>query len=449
MWRGYDWSVLSLFVDLQHEVVLVDDEKDESDGGERVLRRMKVIETSEVFEARAPEDGGRIIKAKGPGGIPPAPPEGLGVLKPNVPIVFGHNITTLPKPPPIGGNGNVAPPQSPQKGILTSEYHCPLELSYKHNGADLRFAFSGKDQCSDTEKVAVNNAFWMAYQLVRSAELEMAEWENRAIEDKRYFWQAYQREIDSTLETWFGGAYMPFFEERFAVVLATLKSASFRYRNGFYSIGGLSLGIPVTFNCRPEVEKYTGLHTPVNNIKLGSDWFGWTSSDPNKMDMRRTITIVHEMLHYCRNDFPLLLGDWASVTNIVIIQYFWFGDLTDRHDPDCTTGPDPGKCYRPNNQRLGKWEFGNGPFDNIQKPFIGDTMGYYSPFVGLSSQIGDVLVNGNGNLENPARLVWNFEQQVDGDAKYKMMGNVDNFVCWIWNRWIDHGYCRLDHTAPA
>jgi hypothetical protein len=115
MWRRYDWSALIPFVDLEHEVVLVDDVEDESDEGNRLLRRLKVVETSEVFEARAPEDGGLSIKAKGPGGIPPAPSEGLGVLSPKVPIVFGHNITTLPKPPPVGGSGKDAPPQIPQK----------------------------------------------------------------------------------------------------------------------------------------------------------------------------------------------------------------------------------------------------------------------------------------------------------------------------------------------
>lgn len=107
-WRQYDWSALIPFVDLKHEVVLADDAEV---GKAQPRRRLKVIETSVVFEARAPEDGGRRIKAKGPGGLPPAT-EGLAVLKPKLPIVSGHDITTLPKPPPIGGSGNDAPPTS-------------------------------------------------------------------------------------------------------------------------------------------------------------------------------------------------------------------------------------------------------------------------------------------------------------------------------------------------
>lgn len=167
------------------------------------------------------------------------------------------------------------------------------------------------------------------------------------------------------------------------------------------------------------------------------------------------MVIVHEMFHWCRLDFPfpLLPASFSSIS-VSMLQTLWVDYLDDRHDSICTMPPSSGKCYRPNAQRLGFWEFGNGPYDNIQRPFAGDTMGYYSPFTGLTSQanMGTVFDDPNlfGNtFSNPTRLVWNFEQQVDSDAKYKMMGNVDNFVCWIWNRWIDHGYCRLNYFAPA
>lgn len=67
MFRGYDWSAVIPFVDLEHEVVLVDDDDDE---GNRLQRRLKVIDGLEVFEARAPEEGGPLnIKPKGPGGF--------------------------------------------------------------------------------------------------------------------------------------------------------------------------------------------------------------------------------------------------------------------------------------------------------------------------------------------------------------------------------------------
>ncbi|NJL71436.1 MAG: hypothetical protein HC888_07370 [Candidatus Competibacteraceae bacterium] len=433
MFRGYDWSAVIPFVDLEHEVVLVDDDDDE---GNRLRRRLKVIDGLEVFEARPPEEGGPLnIKSKGPGGLPPAPAGGLGVRRPKVPFVAGRDLASVPNPPPT----DKMAPKIPQKGKQTNQYDCPDDLGYGHSGARYRLATSGKGQCSEGEQKAVNEAFWMAYQFVRSAEVEMAEWEDRSVEDKQYFWQAYQRKGNSTLETWFGGATMPFFEERFKVVLETLKAVSFRYRHGFYSVGSVSADIPVTIKCRPDMDDgpVVASHTAINVITLKKLWWGFEAPQ-GRMDMRRPCIVVHEMFHWCRNDFVVPLGPGFNLFSSVLIQNIWLDDLDDRKDDACVFGvfDEKNKCYQQTGAiAIGEWEWGSGPFVlPIEKPFAGNT-GYY---LTLSER-----------LTNPGVLVENFDLQVDGDAMYKMMGNIDNFVSYLWNRWVDHGYCRLNSQAPT
>ena len=167
------------------------------------------------------------------------------------------------------------------------------------------------------------------------------------------------------------------------------------------------------------------------------------------------MTIVHEMFHWCRNEFifPLLpFGDWAMLVNFSMLQALWKHDLSHTRDPLCIMDPAPGECIRPNGDYLGDWQWGNGANGDgtgydipIQKPFIGDTMGYYNKFIGLSSQAPGPL---DDTYNNPTRLVWNFDEgDGDEDALYQMMGNLDNFTCWIWSRWLDHGYCRLNSDA--
>jgi hypothetical protein len=44
---------------------------------------------------------------------------------------------------------------------------------------------------------------------------------------------------------------------------------------------------------------------------------------------------------------------------------------------------------------------------------------------------------------NPKRLVDEFESG-SNEGRRDMLDNIDNYVCYMYNRWVDRNYCRVE-----
>lgn len=270
---------------------------------------------------------------------------------------------------------------------------CP-PAGTEHKGQEFRRCKSGGCRCQSgtpgSDLTQISNAFKLAYQVIRSAEKELDYWNDQPKAYKGTMWQGYIEKASGSLAHWFGRTDAGRFEERWVAVYHTIRDWSFRFRNGYIP------GFPVKLKCYKHKDpSYSASHVEPNVINLYKQFF---DKSPNQ----KAITLLHEMGHMSRGDlFPWLLpaplpGAGVGLGLVLV------GGPRDRRNDVCVHEKE--KCYR---------------------------------------TIGSTLPN-NNELKgpNPRALVAEFE----GGSKegYRdMLDNIDNYVCYMWNRWVDRGYCRL------
>ena len=439
----YDWNAFLPLLDRSREVVEVED-------GERAGRgpRLKIVADLEVVEATAPWSDSLDIGAEGPGGLPVPP---LGIKSPKMPLVGG---TSIKAPKQQGQYLPVPIPQAKQ-----SNNYAPPDTNW-HSGARYRRYTVSKGQCSGSkensdfwdgqsgEKAVIHDSYAWAYQVIRSAELEMAEWVDRSQKERMEFWTTYKTFLESTPETWFGAVSAGNFDERFMTVYATLAAWSFRFRHGFYSSSdwGLSLDRPVLLSCRPDKNGAAASHNTLNEIELKNDFFesvyGGTKTPVKPWQI---LVMIHEMGHHSRQDLSPVLaalglhivqGLWNLMQDDILVNV----DLDDQQDSGCnwiSNGEESKKCYAVKQLNL------NARWEGIAVPFAGQPLD--GPLVTVSGKkLNPAHPSYNPAIaDNPLMLVSQSNGNVDG-AEAKMLGNIDNYVGYMWNRWLDHGYCKLN-----
>lgn len=280
-------------------------------------------------------------------------------------------------------------------------WECPEDPDFEYNAEDMRRCKVGLCRCSGKELEGVKVPFHLAYQVIRSAEVEMKFWYDRLDSHPasvRLFWRARKKPLVAmgTLEHWFGTADAgDDFEERFRAVFETIRAWSYRFRHGFYGVH-----LPVYIKCRGDKHtNWPARHLNLNVITLAAGYF-------EKNPTSRAITLLHEMGHLSRSGlfpwlFPLPVGFSLGLGTALRLG------PRDRRNDVChsvSIVEDSRKCYRTSQDEMEPDEWLFGP--------------------------------------NPEALVELF-QAGDDEGRRDMLDNIDNYVCYMWNRWVDRGYCSL------
>jgi hypothetical protein len=270
----------------------------------------------------------------------------------------------------------------------------------------LRRSHLGVGSCSDAEFDIIRIAYRIAAQVVRAADEELRFWfeeQPTNINEARAFWDfSVSGRDECSLSHWFGASDAPRFGERFGNVYSTIKSWSYRFRHGFYGPGTHR---PVYFRCRQDRQPdYLAVHASLNVITLYGPWFDLNTP------WERAVVIIHEMGHLSRSGLqwviPGLIG--MGVGTGVMLTH----GPRDRRNVVCE-GYSENKCY------------GFADNDDFANPF--------NPFQSDSILVGP----------NPRALAVEFNAG-GSEARRDMMDNIDIYVCYMWNRWVDRGYCRVE-----
>jgi hypothetical protein len=235
------------------------------------------------------------------------------------------------------------------------------------------------------DNLMLRKAYDLAYQVLRSAERELLSWRDSDYSDKklRLLWQnAWTKHEFASLRYWFGDESERWFNSRFETIVDTIRRWSYCFRHGFY----VGLDLPVFLRCSPNNNSASAYHAEPNVVTLCSSWFDLPPFEQATM-------LLHEM------------GHWSSRIPVPLWQpsLAWVGldsDPQDRKHSVCQGGSyNSDRCYRPSDLSPSDW-----------------------------------YVDGD-----PKELVVEFE---DGDdqAGDDMLGNIDNYVSYMWNRWNDHNY---------
>lgn len=176
--------------------------------------------------------------------------------------------------------------------------------------------YNGKGLCAPQSRIAmISDAFDLAYQVIRSAELELFYWGAQSEYFRKKYWRLRTSKgvegTSTTLGYWFGSEAAPDFNKRFSRVEQVVTWWSYAFLHGFYNYHN-----PVYVICRPHHSPLGGAiarHSSINTITLYEPWF------ENYGPGSRAAILLHEMGHVSQ---PTGQGIW------------------DRRNPVCM-----GKCY--------------------------------------------------------------------------------------------------------
>ena len=244
--------------------------------------------------------------------------------------------------------------------------------------------------CSESEKDALAEAFALAYRVCRSAEVELDWYSSLSVSEKKEYWESYVQYETSRAAYWFGGTssfahphlqfYGLSFEYRYAFVRDVVKAVSRAFRRGFHPWFE-----PVIVHCKNSecVGNAVARHGAVNMIEICPNWWDRILED-------RVTVILHEMCHHSVNaslprDRNHPLCSYAGGTNC-------YADFLENDGASATPAALPGEALR---------MFPGG---------------------------------------NPRALVEGFEAGGETAAQ-DMLRNIDNYMCWMWNRWMDRDLC--------
>ncbi|MFV8751856.1 hypothetical protein ACNOYE_15025 [Nannocystaceae bacterium ST9] len=258
--------------------------------------------------------------------------------------------------------------------------------------AKFRYYTAGLGKCTGSRYDMVYTAFKAAYRRVRAAERDLENLLEQPTSVQKELWHGSAHWPGSypelSLAYWFGSANRMSFEHRRDMVYDVIRLWSKAFRHGYRSYHK-----PVLIFCRKTGWLPSGIlarHFPRDILDLGTGWFELVQND-------RIQVLLHEMGHYSGGSIlyprdevnPVCTGSWGD----------WDGD----------------KCYGP--ARL-----------TAVVP------------VGFSHPLFDI--------GDPRRLVQTFEDDnrsysVRFDTMQDFLNNIDNYVCYMWNRWADRGSCIL------
>ena len=332
--------------------------------------------------------------------LPPPEPAVLEVDAP-APIRFPARDVDAPRVPGSSSRlvltGDLRDPAPTQAQLLAD----PVYRGYNYRRSRI-----APGHCHGGFADAVWRAFRIAYQLIRTADVELRYWfeENHAgvnLDDAREFWRySATGQPECTLEYWFGDADAEGFGERFGTVYNTIKSWSRCFRRGFY----YPIYQPVYIRCRGDKDlgDTIAVHASLNVITLYADWFTEGS------EWWRALVLLHEMGHLSGSSlffmfpgfFGLGVGQGITLTE----------GPRDRRNSRCD-GWSENKCYA-----------------------VASDANQHSSRA--------TLINTNQIPPNPRRLVEDFEAG-SKEARRDMLGNIDNYVCYMQNRWVDRDYRRV------
>lgn len=364
-------------------------------------------------------DGSLKLMAPGPGGFPSSP---KGVLAPKPPRNAGTSIKAPHQIPHLGPD-EVKPRPSPPQSARTDAYNEACGPVW-HSGSTWRRLKSGLGKCKDGRVDRIRDAFGLAYQVIRSAELEMAIFADLEEDDRRYFWDSYKQRDLAAPGYWFGQSDSPRFEERFWTIFGKMQAWSMAFRHGFWD-----LETGVLISCRADKGGTTiARHFYLNIIELYERWFQFP-----ERDAATALVMLHEMGHksdWNINFWGWFINSWGGA--YALTDSLPLGDIGDQESgSNCKQGTN-NKCYL-NQQRTGVVLL-----ENIPQPFNGrsplrpatedwrwiDPLGVTTP-MGIEPRALAVAYDGTGL--GYSTLVF----------------NLDNYVSWMWNRWLDHGYGTL------
>lgn len=258
----------------------------------------------------------------------------------------------------------------------------------------------GLGKCTGSNYTKLYVAFHLAYRAVRLAEEELDHFHSLSVVAKQEYWTDYETLPQSSLAYWFGDyldvsgpmsigpfSLTPTVLGRLHIVRTIVKELSRDFRHGHTSIHD-----PVFMYCRSkECAGWIDRHGSIFMIELCPEYFDLDPDD-------RATYMMHEMMHYSSGAYP-----------------------RDRNNPLCTNFDSD--CYSD--------DLGQEPVrlnDNTGlRYYVGET--YDS--AGQPTFVSD-----------PRRLVRGAEEG-DESALRDMMLNIDNYMCWIWNRYADRVNCIL------
>ena len=332
------------------------------------------------------------------GGLPPPPPFALDVDAPKPRPSHPSNVRAWSSPSPLvlrRCGGSLAPTEAE---ILTTP---------AHTGYNYRRSKIASGHCRAGSADTLWRAFRIAYQLIRTADVELRYWfeEHKAgvtLRGAKEFWRySASGQPECTLEYWFGDADGERFGERFGTVYNTIKSWSRCFRRGFY----YPIYRPVYIRCRADKElgSTIAVHASLNVITLYPSWF------TDGTDWWKALMLLHEMGHLSGSSlffmFPGFFG--LGVGQGVMLTR----GPRDRRNSRCN-GWSENKCYA----------VSSSANDTIDE---------------------NTLISTHQVPPNPRRLVEEFEAG-SSEGRRDMLGNIDNYVCYMHNRWVDRNYCRVE-----
>ncbi len=285
------------------------------------------------------------------------------------------------------------PPQA--DGHSTADTHETEGMPPAHGRPSPVLVYEGKYKAGWAYRVSkwddkqiLEDRFEKAYQVVRSAELELLGylqyWDDET--KLRSLWTARHQHRVAALDFWFGSFKARWFRTRLLTVAHTLANWSACFEHGFYGFHK-----PVLIRLYTNSGSNAGFHAEPNVVTLCRPWFDIEKKygEFERVEAEQVFTVIHEMGHYSG------AGGVPYTPNFVIGA--WSGLLAaprDRRNDVCGGG----RCYQ-----------------------------------------GSIFSNGLYNGGRPHELVEEFEQG-NNDAGHDMLDNIDNYASYMWNRWQDRNY---------
>lgn len=373
----FDPRILARIGDSRHEVVFDVSEDERERRPPNPWTRLSVVNDLVVVR-------GRSFEPAGPGGMPYQP---LG---------FG---------PPPSLQKEIAPPPSLPSAPYAAIRDCSGPDGSHPQFHDQEFRWSSK--CNGVEQVG--NRFWLAYQICRSAELELRSYLQHWGDDAklRELWNAHSMIKEASLAWWFGSDSSRWFHTRLTTVAYRLACWSWCFRHGFW--GDPIVDKAVLIRCHPNEGKNKAAyayHAEPNVVTLLGPWFKLKDLHPfDVAEAQQAIALLHEMGHYSGSGGQ----DGVAAAPYGVPTHFWMNAWKGALEPprdrrnDVCDGSPGNRCYQ-----TAIWT------------------------------LTDLWYTGG----RPRLLVDEFQKGSD-DAYDDMMDNVDNYTSYMWNRWQDRGYCRM------
>lgn len=333
-----------------------------------------------------------------------------------------HKVDACAKPggapEPLGTQTllNITPP--PQEGVVE-----PVCDGWKVDDNEWKFRVNKITGCKEWKLVMIRAAYGLAYKVVRSAERELAYIATQFNSGtQKLLWDSYGGwENECSLAFWFGKADGPDFALRLEHVSRIIRRWSRGFREGFYH----NSKKPVLIHCKPnDCTEATAQHIIRNYIVLCKQWMDL----PDPID--RMIVLMHEMGHYSDGDIyhprdekyeGICMGGWKPYLNKQEHRYQCYRGTETRQTRHAKYAPDPTTSAH----------------DLFREYPTADPLNWLA-------------------RNNPRELVKVFDGYPTDDVSEKtaiavrkvFLNNVDNYTCYMWNRWVDRGYCHLEGLTP-